>query len=42
MVLLVVRIPPAFLIRQKSEIIDTFPPGEGFGELLARVFTLDS
>ena len=28
---LVVRLPPAFLIRQKSKIFATFPPGEGFG-----------
>ena len=26
---LVVRLPPAFLIRQKSKIFATFPPGEG-------------
>ena len=25
------RLPPTFLIRQKSKIFATFPPGEGFG-----------
>ena len=27
------RLPPAFLIRQKSKIFDTFPPGEGMMRL---------
>ena len=29
------RLPPAFLISQKSKIFDSFPPGEAFGRCRA-------